>query len=147
MLPALLDSFAADLELDYAGTLQHFLALQVRGSENANAILRQLRARLQEGGLPQPEGLRAGLQILHDTDLRAQLPGLQLPVQLLNGARDTLVPAAAMEQTAYLLPQARCTVIEGAGHAPFIAAPDQVALVLKSLLRPATTVSGEHDDG
>jgi len=147
MLPELLDTFAAELETDYARTLQRFLALQVRGSEDAGATLRQLRATLQAGGLPQPQGLRTGLAVLRESDLRRELPDLQMPVQLLGGARDTLVPAAAAQQTARLLPRAQLAVIDGAGHAPFITRPAQVALALQSFLQPASVIAGDTGHG
>ena len=43
------------------------------------------------------------------------------------GERDTLVPRNAGSETAALLPDVQLAVIEGAGHAPFLAAPEMVA--------------------
>jgi pimeloyl-[acyl-carrier protein] methyl ester esterase len=63
MLPVLLDTFAADLGQDYSGTLNRFLSLQVRGSEDGSAVLRALRAKLLEHGEPAPPALRAYLEV------------------------------------------------------------------------------------
>jgi len=144
MLPQLLDSFADELEQDYARTLNRFLALQVRGSANAGAVLRQLRATLLARGQPQPEGLRAGLDVLRNADLRAAAGRLRCPALLLMGERDTLVPLAAGRATAALLSGARLALIEAAGHAPFITAPEAVAVRLRDFLLTTAQAGERH---
>ena len=134
MQPGLLDTFATDLQQDYAATLNRFLALQVHGSENAGAVLRELRARLLEHGAPDTGALAAGLGILRNTDLRDSLPQLEQRVLFLMGARDTLVPAAAGQQAARLAAAGQSRVIDGAGHAPFIARPEAVASAVREFL-------------
>lgn len=135
MLPALLDSFAAALDQDYVRTLGRFLALQVRGSAQATEVLRHLRERMLSRAQPQVPGLRAGLTILRETDLRAAVHSLDLPVLLLAGERDKLVPLQGMRATAALIPGARLSVIKKAGHAPFLAAPERVAAWLDGFFR------------
>jgi pimeloyl-[acyl-carrier protein] methyl ester esterase len=145
MQPGLLDSFAADLQQDYAATLNRFLSLQVHGSENAGPVLRELRARLLEHGAPDAGALAAGLGILRDTDLRDRLPQLAQRVLFLMGARDTLVPVAAGQQAAQLVADGRSRVIDGAGHAPFIARPEAVAGAVREFLsggKPQSTGEG-----
>jgi pimeloyl-[acyl-carrier protein] methyl ester esterase len=100
--------------------LNRFLALQARGSDTARADTRWLRDQVLEGDEPDPEGLSLGLEWLADSDLRDELGGIAVPVHLIGGERDTLVPPAALEATASLLGRARVSVIPGAGHAPFI---------------------------
>jgi pimeloyl-[acyl-carrier protein] methyl ester esterase len=136
MDPALIESFSRDLQRDYRRTLQRFLALQVRGSAAAETVLRELRARLLQHGQPAPEALMAGLEILRETDLRARFADIACPVLLLMGARDTLVPAAGAQSAAALLPDARIELIDGAGHAPFLACPVLVAGIIGNFLRP-----------
>lgn len=143
MLPQLLDSFAVELERDYVHTLNRFLALQVRGSANATAVLKRLRETLLARAQPRREGLRAGLDVLRNADLRTAARRLHCPALLVMGERDTLVPEAAGRAAAALLPDAQLAVIGAAGHAPFISAPDAVAGRLREfLLSPAQT--GEH---
>jgi pimeloyl-[acyl-carrier protein] methyl ester esterase len=84
---------------------------------------------------PQVPGLRAGLTILRETDLRAAVHSLDLPVLLLAGERDKLVPLQGMRATAALIPGARLSVIKKAGHAPFLAAPERVAAWLDGFFR------------
>jgi pimeloyl-[acyl-carrier protein] methyl ester esterase len=143
MAPELLEGFASDLQRDYLRTLQRFLALQVRGSDAAEAVLRELRVRLLQHGRPAPESLRAGLDILRETDLRAPLADIACPVLWLMGARDTLVPEEAARQAAGRMPDARVEVIAGAGHAPFLARPAETADIIGDFLRPSWS---EHVD-
>jgi pimeloyl-[acyl-carrier protein] methyl ester esterase len=144
MAPAVLEAFADDLRRDYRRTLQRFLALQVHGSDAAEVVLRELRARLLRHGQPAPDGLMAGLEILRTTDLRARFPEIACPVLLLMGARDTLVPAAAARPAAALLRDARIELIDGAGHAPFLARPAAVAAIIGDFLQPMHTANAGH---
>jgi pimeloyl-[acyl-carrier protein] methyl ester esterase len=141
MLPQLLDNFARELGQDYVRTLNRFLALQVRGSAHAGEVLKRLRATLLARGRPQPQGLRAGLEVLRNADLRAAAAHLQCPALLLMGERDTLVPPEAGRAMAALLPGARLVVIPAAGHAPFIAAPDAVAGQMRDFLLASVPVN------
>jgi pimeloyl-[acyl-carrier protein] methyl ester esterase len=127
MLPSLLESFADELARDYQRTLERFLSLQVQGSEHASKVLLDLRARLLQQGEPDAAGLSVGLEILRTVDLRDQLGDLACKSLLLMGERDKLVPPEAGSATAMLLDDAQLDVIRGAGHAPFLAAPQLVA--------------------
>ena len=134
MLPALLDTFAGDLQVDYKKTLNRFLSLQVRGSVAASQTLKALRVKLLAHGQPATAALQAGLDVLRNTDLREQVSGITCPVLLLMGERDTLVPVNAGHESARMFPAARLEVIEGAGHAPFIAQPGLVADLVQDFL-------------
>jgi len=148
MAPGLLEAFARDLQRDYLRTLQRFLALQVRGSDAAEVVLRELRARLLQHGQPAPEALMAGLDVLRTTDLRERFAGIACPALLLMGARDMLVPAAAAQPAADLLPDARVALIDGAGHAPFLTRPAMVAGMIGDFLQPMHTgFAGERHAG
>jgi len=136
LMPALLDTFAAELQTDYLRTLNRFLALQVRGGDNSGAVLRLLRTQLLAKGEPAPAALRAGLDILRNTDLREDLGALACPALVMAGERDTLVPGAAAKATADLMSHAGVEVIAGAGHAPFIARPQVVAGLVHAFLQP-----------
>lgn len=62
-------------------------------------------------------------------------PGLALPVELIHGDADTIVPLSIHSaRLVTLLPDARLTVIPGGGHMPQHLHPD---LVIKSTLRAA----------
>lgn len=89
--------------------------------------------------------LRAGqlaANIAQINSLRAQLlaleprwPGLSLPVEMVHGTADTIVPLAVHSgPLAQRLPDARLTVIEGAGHMPHHSHPETV---LEAIARAA----------
>ena len=139
MLPALLETFASELEADYERTLNRFLALQVYGSRQAGEVLRQLHAGMLQRGQPDPAALRAGLGMLHDTDLRAACKAIGCPALVLAGERDTLVTAAAARATAALLPRGRIHIVAGGGHAPFLSEPGEVAGAMRDFLLPAAS--------
>jgi pimeloyl-[acyl-carrier protein] methyl ester esterase len=135
MLPALLETFAADLQADYSRTLNRFLSLQVRGSVDANQALKTLRGKLLAHGEPSTAALQAGLDILRTADLREQVCRIHCPVMLLMGERDMLVPVGAGRESLHLFSAARLEVIKGAGHAPFIAQPEIVAGLVQHFLQ------------
>ncbi len=113
-------AFADALADDPEGTLRRFLGLQVQDTEQARDTLRRLTAELAERPLADRRGLTQGLELLLHTDLRLELVRLACPNHWLFGARDTLVPCAVREQVQALLPTADCTLLDGAGHAPFL---------------------------
>lgn len=138
MSTAQLGQFGADLKDDYRATLERFLSLQIGNVQGAGggarALIRGLRAELFRHGPPDRRALDDGLSLLRDSDLRAGLAGIELPVQIIHGARDRLVPLAAAEFMASRLPNARLDVIEGAGHAPFLSHGEAFVRVLDRFL-------------
>ena len=130
---ALVRQLATDLETDYHGTLERFLALEAMGSADPRAELRHLRALAFERGEPDLRVLQEGIRILEDTDRRAALPDLAVPSVWTAGRRDRLVHPQAMQWSS-----AQCGgafgEIERAGHAPFFGYADAVAQALTPLL-------------
>jgi pimeloyl-[acyl-carrier protein] methyl ester esterase len=77
--------------------------------------------------------LARGLEALATLDLRARAGALRVPVRLVHGEDDAVVPLAAARALAASLPQARLLALPGHGHAlPFIA-PAAVAAALAEL--------------
>jgi pimeloyl-[acyl-carrier protein] methyl ester esterase len=134
--PVVFEQFGRDLEQDYRGTLERFLALDVMGSQHARSELRTLRDALVERGEPAPRALHEGLALLERSDLRGGLPGLHKPGLWIGGQRDRLVPSKAMHQAAALAPAGlhSAHTIEGGGHAPFLGHADHVAGLLQQFV-------------
>lgn len=130
-------AFSADLESDYEGTLKRFLSLQARGDDAARAVLKCLRDSLFERGRPGTEALRAGLNILLESDLRDRVARVQAPALLLHGERDMLTPAGAARWLAEQMENARLHVVPGAAHAPFLSHPDEFSEIAIAFLGPA----------
>lgn len=126
------DQFAASLAQDYAGTIRRFLSLQAQGSSEMREVLAQLRRRLLDQARPAGGVLEAGLEILQGADLRESLPKLAKPLTLIHGSGDKLAPLAAARWLSSAIPGARLHEIEGAGHAPFLSHPRQVAEIIGS---------------
>lgn len=131
--------FADGLRNDYRATLDRFAALEAYGSDRARDAVRALRGELFARGEPPAESLARGLQLLETSDMRGQLPALQLPSLWIAGRRDRLVDPRAMRQAADIAPNARFVQVEHGGHAPFLTDPGEVAALLGdwlSELRP-----------
>ena len=123
------ENFASDLRDDLKSTITRFLSLQVRGADDSRNTLKQLRNILFSKELANERALRDGLLLLKQTDLRDQFKNLQLPILLLNGERDTLIPQAVVQDLAGN--NIKSNIIENAGHAPFLSHPDQCAEIIK----------------
>ena len=141
MKPDILGKFAEMFDEDHEGTLVRFLALNCKGS----AAMREDTARLKEilyfCGLPAPKALRGGLDILRDADLRAALPALPMPVLMLFGENDHIVPAAAMAASASLINNGRTALIEQVAHVPFLSAPETFTRAVYDFYREHQLVS------
>jgi pimeloyl-[acyl-carrier protein] methyl ester esterase len=122
--------FGDELRVAYRPTLLRFLSLQVQGSDDGRRTLARLRSNLFERGEPSPQALEAALALLRHADLRPRLREVAMPVCVIAGARDALVPLAATQALAAALPRATHTTIAGAAHAPFLSHPDAFVAAL-----------------
>lgn len=129
--PAVLNDFAGSLAHDYAGTLQRFLSLQVRGSDAARQVLASLRKRLFDRGQPSQHTLQAGLQLLLHTDLRPRVKSVFQPVMVIHGEQDTLADPKAAEWLAHNLPHAVLLLLPHCAHAPFFSHAEQFVAALR----------------
>ncbi len=130
--PAILNQFSRQLQQDTGKTLQRFLAIQAMGSDSARKDVKQISAAVATRPLPSQQTLAKGLALLNEVDLRCQLANLGVPVSLLFGRLDTLVPAGAVEDIAQCFHSPMVEIIEHASHAPFISHPDQVASAINA---------------
>lgn len=70
----------------------------------------------------------------HVVAMSARYPGLALPVEIVHGDADTIVPLSIhSEPLSRLLPDARLTVLSGIGHMPHHAAPEAVIAAIDRL--------------
>lgn len=134
MAPRTLEQFITASRQDHQKTLERFLALQVRGSEQSRESLRLLKQQLRLQPNPLPEALDAGLGLLKSVDLRGSLAELGCQTGWLLGERDTLVPAGTAMALREWLPGARMEVIAGAAHAPFLSHPRETAEAVLRML-------------
>jgi pimeloyl-[acyl-carrier protein] methyl ester esterase len=137
--PAHLTALANRMVTDLTGVVRDFLGLQARGAPNSASVLRELRARLAECGLPPVSALHAGLGVLRDADLRMSLRQVRSPALVVAGEYDRLTPPAAGRYLAEHLPAARFELIARAGHAPFISHCGALAELVLEFLAPVAS--------
>ena len=125
--PEVLADFQRAIAINSAKTLNRFAALQVRGDAQAGRHLRSLRKHLSAAPLPEKQTLADGLQILAETDLRADLTSLQQPILAILGAKDRLIPASSGSAMQRLNPGARIEVLPQAAHLPFLSQTERLA--------------------
>jgi pimeloyl-[acyl-carrier protein] methyl ester esterase len=121
-----LENFAASLQQDSQGTLLRFLALQIKGLDDQKSVLQKIIPLVSESPTPNQQILQEGLAILKETDLRDAFANLKIPIAVILGQLDTLIPAVASEKMLALLPGLDLTVIDRAGHMPFLSHEDIV---------------------
>lgn len=132
MPPAVLAEFTAAVAADVEAVLPRFVGNFNRGDARARAVTVEL-LKLADPR-PAAETLLTGLHWLRDVDLRDVAPQIQAPTLLIHGAADPLMPLAAAEALAALIPAARLAVLDGCAHAPFISRPDDFRAVLHGIL-------------
>ncbi len=70
-----------------------------------------------------PDAMIAFFQALHRWNVAGELGERRVPTLVLAGGRDVLVPAAAPQQLAELLPRSELLVWPDVGHAPQMERP------------------------
>lgn len=132
MPPATLSEFAAGIAADPDAMLPRFVGGFNRGDRRAKAVTLQLLK--QAGTWPANAVLRSGLNWLRDVDLRPLANQVKAPTLLLHGANDPLMPLAAAEALAKLIPQAELVVLADCAHAPFISQPEACVASLRAFI-------------
>lgn len=140
MPPGVFAGFRDGYQANPAGGLRRFDSLQVGGSNQPRALLRQLQ--IQRQGPPGLE-LLAGLAWLEQLDQRTLLAQLPMPQLHLLAEQDELVPCALRESLQQLVSSncsAQVRVLAAAGHllpldsAPVVAAEAREFLATAGLL-------------
>ncbi len=134
MKVSVLDGFVDDLVLNFKRTLQVFLLLQAQGGDHARETIRQLKLTLYAHGNPEEAALHGGLILLKNTSFVSQLRDFTLPVDLICGQRDTIMPLAAGKIMAEKMPNATLHIFEQSAHAPFISHYFEFIKKLKNLV-------------
>lgn len=129
----ILDKFAERLFQNSEKTLKEFLLLQAGNDDGAIRSYKQLKP-LLESHPPQQLGLEAGLSVLKNWDLRAEIKALDLPCLSLYGALDAIVSKESAAALQALIPHGEQHIFEKAGHAPFISHPDEFTHQVREFL-------------
>jgi len=124
------DDFNQDLQRGWRNTIKRFLSLQMHGSDNARVLVRHVMEGLMLGGEPNSEALQFGLDLLKQTDSRELLGSLNLPVKLILGERDQLVPNSLAKEIIKVNPRIQVESLATAAHAPFLSHSTQFLAML-----------------
>ena len=130
-----LNEFAHNVQKNPAQTLLRFMSIQVQAIDDKKNSLKKIKLAMQECAPPISAVLMAGLAILQTADQRNVLSHLTIPVQMILGELDTLVPVLVGEQCRRLQPRMEMQVISGAGHIPFITHQEEVLSIVQTFLR------------
>jgi pimeloyl-[acyl-carrier protein] methyl ester esterase len=132
MPPEMLAEFTANVAADVEAMLPRFVGGFNRGDERAKEVTRTLLDLAD----PRPPAatLATGLAWLRDVDLRPLAPQVKAPTLLIHGAADPLMPLAAGEALAALIPGARLAAMAECAHAPFISRPDEFLALVQAFL-------------
>jgi pimeloyl-[acyl-carrier protein] methyl ester esterase len=128
-----LEAFAQGLRTEPAKTIRAFVNLNALGGPQARDRMRELAALLAERATPDADSLAAGLALLHETDLRAEVATIDRPAVVIHGGRDALAPLGAGRWLAGALPFARFVEIPEGAHLPFVSHTETVAQALEAL--------------
>ncbi len=116
-----------------AKLVKHFFSLPGWGA-TGQRILAKVSSRLGSRDYRAAGNMRPTLVKVVNEDLTPILPAIQAPTLLLWGDRDQEVPRSAMETMAARIPQSRLVVFAGAGHFPFLDAPEEFCRTLREFL-------------
>ncbi len=136
--PEVFGNFADNVNEDYHKTMVQFLTLQCMGANDARSTVKLLRQKFSERPTPTAQTLYRMLNILLESDLRAEVEYLRKPTLLIHGDRDSLAPVQAAHWMMQNLPVGFLRVMAGASHAPFLSHQEQFIDALVQFLEPAS---------
>jgi pimeloyl-[acyl-carrier protein] methyl ester esterase len=128
------DSFVDTLNNDCYAALEQFLSLQVYGSSGAKTTLRQLVALLSGYEISFHNILHSALALLKASDMRTVLGTLEIPVSMLLGTQDKLVPAGVGQALRDSYPTVQVNIIEAAGHALFLSHQQEALAIVRRFM-------------
>lgn len=131
--PEVLSQFQSQLVTAHHETLERFLAIQAMGSDTARQDVRQLRSLLASKPEPELLALQGGLNILQKVDWRESFTQLTMPVSVILGRLDALVPVAIADWYR-AQPNCQVDILRKASHAPFISHREEFVSILKQRL-------------
>ena len=133
MQATVLSNFNIQLKLNLSATVSRFLAIQAMGSPTAKQDIKTIKQHIDSYPTADPVALSAGLQLLEQSDLRADLAKIQCPMHVILGKLDSLVPVKLQEYLPDLQQDVDIRIFDKSSHAPFISEPERFNEVLVKL--------------
>ncbi len=129
---ALLEKFRAGFRQSPERTMRRFLAMQLVGEAHPQRARQLLESALCDANTGR-EALERGLGILFSADLRKATLAPDLPLTLVHGQADEIMPVAGSEWLHQRHPASQLLIVEDAGHAPLLAEPEKLAELIRAL--------------
>ena len=126
------DRFARKFRDDHRAGEREFVALQAKGDADEKALRKRLSERIAHPY--DHDALKAGLDLLKNTDMREAMKKCQCPVSFIAGENDRLASAKSLEAASRLVPNGRYECVKTAAHAPMLSSPAQLAQTLERCL-------------
>ncbi|MEQ9568110.1 MAG: pimeloyl-ACP methyl ester esterase BioH [Pseudomonadales bacterium] len=123
-------NFVNELETDYHSGIKKFLLLQAGSGTLARDAVTKTTALLRQYPEPSSATLRAGLNILHNSDLRGQISELKVPCRVLSGRRDRIVHPGIGHDLSKMLGDVEHIELNS-GHAPHLSHTSELADILQ----------------
>lgn len=133
--PKIIGDFIQAISIEISSVLKKFWRLQLQGSENSRALMKELVTHMSSRNMPTIKPLNQGLILLKDMDNRQQLADLTMPTLWLLGENDPLIPQEIRSNLHELQPNAQIEVIPAGSHIPFFSQPDETADYILNFLR------------
>jgi pimeloyl-ACP methyl ester carboxylesterase len=128
------DPFLLGLRKAYTATLDRFVdvCLPEPDSDHIKRWGRQIIDRASQ------ENAIALHLLVSGIDLRNDLPRIAQPTLILHGEADMLVPVKEAQWLAKTLPNAKLSILKGAGHVPTLTRPVEIAQEIMNFFRDET---------
>ena len=128
-------TMARQLQRSYLKTLGEFFDLQFAEESLAPARRREILAfAARASRLPQQQDCISTLNVLGREDLRKRIGAIEVPVLVMHGEKDRIIPCSAGQYLASEIADVQLHLLENVGHAPFISRPEQVVEIWKRFL-------------
>ena len=125
------EQFALAFDADFAATMKRFLYLQAQKDAEERRLYRALLGYFVEG---ERDALHAGLDMLRNLDLREEAEQLSLPILIMHGESDMLIPIEAGRWLAGNMKGAKLESMPNCSHAPFLSNPGRFVSILMEFL-------------
>lgn len=122
---SIFEDFAKGVLNDWRSSMRRFFNLQLLGSDDRKIILTDLENNFLNTNDPSIQALIGGLNILMNNDLREIIKKISVPVLIISGAKDKLIPPQAAEFMLNNIKHSILRLIDGAAHIPFMSHQDQ----------------------
>ena len=125
-------AFARDLDegKPWGALIKRFVSLQMLGAENARQCARDQLNRVSNMSVPDADALKFGLELLLIKDMRSALAQIDIPVKLILGDCDALIPGTLSGEISKVNPAIQVESLATAAHLPFVSHTEQVAAMI-----------------